>query len=94
MTWLILLAVFALGFAVSAWRAGKQGRSLFGASWPLPLALLLVTLGYAGFLVYGAAAGDSFAGLAAVTVALVGGVLTLLAFAGGLFGAWFRRAGR
>ena len=67
-------------------------RSLLRAACELPALLLVGTMGLAGFLLYAAAAGDSFAGLAAASVTLIGVVCSLTAFAGGLFGAWFRRA--
>jgi hypothetical protein len=91
--WWVILAVFVAGFGLGAWRSGAAGRSLLRASCELAVVLLVGTLGLAGFLVYAAAAGDSFAGLAAASVTLVGVVLALVSLAGGLFGAWFRRAG-
>jgi ABC-type sulfate transport system permease component len=92
-TWLFLLIVFVVGFGVGAWRAAAPGKSLIRASCELPILLLLITLGLASFLIYAAARGDSFAGLAAASVTLIGVALALVSFIGALFGARFRRAG-
>ena len=93
MTWLFLLIMFVVGFGVGAWRAGAPGKSLIRASCELPILLLLITLGLAGFLIYAAARGDSFAGLAAASVTVIGVAVALVCFIGALFGARFRRAG-
>jgi hypothetical protein len=92
--WLIFLTVFVLGFGLGAWRAGAAGKSLLRASCELPVLLLICTSGLAGYLLYAARAGDSFAALAAASVTVIGVMLAILSLAGGLFGAWYRRAGQ
>jgi hypothetical protein len=93
MKWVFLLAAFGAGFGIGAWRAGVEKRSILSAAALLPLIVVIGTGGLVGYLLYGAANGDSFAGLAAASVTVLGLILSLLALFGGLFGAWYRRAG-
>ncbi len=94
MRWLIYLAVFAAGFGAGAWRAARPGRGLFAAAVALPLLLLFLVGGYAGWLWVASPRVENFNDLAAATTAAVAAGMALIALVGGLFGAWFRRAGR
>ncbi len=87
------MAVFGAGFGTGAWRAGTPGRSLLKAAMLLPLVLLALTALLVGYLLYAAGQGDSFAGLAAASMIVLGIIVSLLALTGGLLGAWYRRAG-
>lgn len=89
----IPILLFLAGFGIGAWRAGRQGRSLPACAWPLPLALLLLTAGMIVYELVRPRVGENMTDLAVVAIATVGGVLALVALAGGLFGARWRRAG-
>ncbi|UUR08731.1 hypothetical protein [Sphingomonas glaciei] len=93
MKWILFIAVFGAGFGLGAWRAGNKAVSLLKAAGLLPLVLLALTAVMVGYILLTADSGDGFAGLAAASVVVLGVIMSLLALTGGMFGAWYRRAG-
>ena len=97
MNWLTLLIAFSLAVLLGAGLAGLLSRSrpqwsdrrrLFVAALILPGFALVATLaGIAWLLLTGPGTGENMQDLAVWATAVVGGVLTLLTFVGGLVGA-------
>ena len=93
MRWIVLTLVFVLGFAVGAWRAAEPKRGLIACALALPLLIAVLMGGYALYLALTVTPVENFNDVAAAATGIVGAGLAILAFVGGLFGAWYRRAG-
>lgn len=89
-----LVGVFLGGFAVGAWLGGRRERAAWKAALALPALILAGTAAMVLYLMWAAGQGDSFASLAAASVGALGMAAAPLAFAGGLFGVRWRRAGK
>ena len=88
-----LIFLFVAGFAAGGGRAGRAGRGLVASAAALPLAPLAIAAALIAYELLRPRTGENMTDLAVIATATVGGVSALLAFAGGLFGARWRRAG-
>ncbi|GAA4008271.1 hypothetical protein [Sphingomonas humi] len=94
MIWTSFAFIFLAGFALGVWLGGRPERAGWKAALVMPLVLLAGSLFLILYLLWAAREGDSFAALAAASVTVVGLAAAALAFAGGLFGVRWRRAGK
>lgn len=88
------ILMFVGGFGIGAWRAGTPGRNVVACAAALPLALLVIAAGLIGYELLRTRTGENMTDLAMIATATIGALFALVAFAGGLFGARWRRARR
>jgi hypothetical protein len=90
----IPILLFLAGFGSGAWLAGTKGRSLLASAAPLPLLVIAAAVVLIVYELSRPRVGENMTDLAVIATATIGGLFALIAFAGGLFGARWRRAGR